>query len=76
MAPPTRASVAASTTNENRIARRENPSARRVPISRVRAATTAYMVFMAPKTAPIPMMMATKVARPRRIRASGPAWSS
>src|SRR5262249_22457392 len=30
-----------------------NPSARNVPISRVRAATSAYIVFMAPNTAPM-----------------------
>ncbi len=56
--------------------RREKPRARRVPISRVRAATIAYMVFMAPKTAPTPMTKATKVARLRRIVARAPACSS
>ena len=43
---------------------REKPSARRVPISRVRAATIAYIVFMAPNTAPMPMMMADERGQP------------
>ena len=62
--------------NDARIDRREKPRARSVPISRVRAATIAYMVFIAPKTAPIPMTKATKVARLRRIMARDPACSS
>ncbi len=49
-----------SVTNENRMLRREKPRARRVPISRVRAATIAYIVFMAPNTAPMPMTTETK----------------
>ena len=56
--------------------RREKPRARRVPISRVRAATMAYIVFMAPKTAPMPMTTETNTARPMRACAVGPAWSS
>ena len=43
----------ASITNDTRIERREKPIARSVPISRVRAETCAYMVFIAPKAAPI-----------------------
>ena len=62
MTPPTTARNTDSITNENRIARREKPSARSVPISRVRAATIAYIVFMAPNTAPMPMTTATKLA--------------
>ena len=76
MAPPTRARMTDSSTNENRMERREKPSARSVPISRVRAATIAYMVFMAPNTAPMPMITATNVASARSVLASGPAWSS
>ena len=56
--PPAMARITDSTTNENRMLARENPRARRVPISRVRAATIAYMVFTAPNTAPIPMVNA------------------
>ena len=38
--------------------------------------TLTLMVFTAPKTAPIPMTKATKVARLRRIVARDPACSS
>ena len=55
--------------------RRENPIARSVPISRVRAATMAYMVFIAPKTAPTPITTDTKVASASSAPATGPACS-
>ncbi len=55
------------------MARREKPSARSVTISRVRAATIAYIVFMVPKTAPTPMTRATKAARRLSVLAMGPA---
>ncbi len=73
--PPSRARTTDSITNEDRIEKREKPSARSVPISRVREATIAYMVFMAPNTAPTPMTKATKAARALRMVARGPAWS-
>ena len=44
---------------------RENPSARSVPISRVRYATAAYIVFMAPNIAPIDRMIVTNVPNTR-----------
>ena len=71
-----KASTTDSITNASRMLRREKPSARRVPISRVRAATIAYMVFMAPNTAPMPITTETKTARPMSALAVGPAWSS
>ena len=40
---------------------REKPSTRRVPISRARRDTAAYMVFMAAKLLPIAIMMETKM---------------
>jgi hypothetical protein len=64
-APPTMARTVDSTTNAVRMLTLENPSARSVPISRVRAATSAYIVFMAPSTAPMPITMATNTASPR-----------
>ena len=57
-------SLEASDKLSQEIASRENPSARSVPISRVRAATIAYMVFIAPKMAPTPITIATNPARP------------
>src|SRR5262245_20640415 len=51
--PPARHSISDSSTKERRIERREKPIARRVPISRVRAETCAYIVFIAPNEAPI-----------------------
>ena len=60
-----------------RIERREKPSARSVPISRVRDATIAYMVFIAPNTAPMPITKATKLREhPQDACDSGPACSS
>ena len=55
---------------------REKPSARSVPISRVRAATMPYIVFIAPNTAPMPMTTATKLARPMSAAEMVPAWLS
>src|SRR5439155_5764190 len=46
--PPSRPSVVDSTTKDARTTARENPRARIVAISRVRADTWAYIVFMAP----------------------------
>ena len=74
--PPTSARNADSIMNDARIEARENPSARSVPISRVRAATSAYIVFIAPKIAPMPMMMPTKIARTVRVPAVWPACPS
>ncbi len=75
-APPVRARITDSVTKEKRTLRREKPRARRVPISRVRAATIAYRVFMAPKTAPMAIVNDTKLTRKRRVLESPPAWSS
>src|SRR5689334_17978357 len=50
--PPTTARNVDSTTNENRIANLEKPSARNVPTSRFRCATAANIVFIAPSMAP------------------------
>ena len=61
--PPTRPSSSASPRNAVRIAAREKPSARRVPISAVRDATLAYIVIIAPMTAPIEKMMEIVVPR-------------
>ena len=47
-----------------------------MPISRVRAETMPYIVFIAPNTAPMPMTTATKPARPISARDTAPAWSS
>jgi len=44
-----------------RILPREKPSTRRVPISRARRATAAYMVFMAAKLLPMAMITQTKI---------------
>ena len=53
----------ASRTKETRIATLEKPyRPGSVPISRVRAATCAYIVFMAPKEAPIAVKMPTRMA--------------
>ena len=54
--PPIAPSSSASTRNATRIAVREKPSARSVPISAVREATLAYIVIIAPITAPIEKM--------------------
>ena len=61
--PPIRQRRRASTTNETRTARREKPIARRVPISRMRAETCAYIVFIAPKDAPMAVKTPTRIAR-------------
>ena len=52
-----------STRNESRIAAREKPIARKVPISAVRACTAAYSVLVAPNTAPIPASTASPTTR-------------
>ncbi len=71
--PPTSARNADSIMNELRIDVREKPSARSVPISRVRADTSAYIVFIAPNTAPMPMMTPTNSASAVRSLAVWPA---
>jgi len=73
--PPSRARTIDSRTKETMIETRPKPRARRVAISRVRADTAAYIVFMAPKQAPIAMTTPTK--RPRNlIGAAVEVWSS
>ena len=52
----------------------ENPRARRVAISRVRAATAVYMVLMAPKTAPMPMRNAMTPAMPVMMAVTAWVW--
>ena len=61
MAKPSPAVSSDSTRNETRIEPREKPIARSVPISAVRAWTAAYIVFVAPKTAPIPASTARPI---------------
>ncbi len=72
-APPASASSIDSMRNAVRMLARENPSARSVPISRVRAATMAFMVLTAPNTAPIPITTETNPARTRSAALTGPA---
>ena len=52
-----------STKKLKRIPPREKPSTRKVPTSRARRATAAYIVFIAAKQLPTAMMTATKVPR-------------
>ena len=61
--PPTNPSSSASPRNAIRMAAREKPSARNVPISFVREATLAYIVIMAPMIAP--MLKITEMVTPR-----------
>jgi hypothetical protein len=61
--PPSNPSSNASVRNAIRIAARENPTARNVPISLVREATLAYIVIIAPMMAPIEKM--TEMVVPR-----------
>ena len=62
--PPTMASATDSAMTETTTGPLENPSARRVAISRVRLATAVYMVLMAPNTAPMPIRNAMTEAMP------------
>ena len=55
--PPVIEIISDSVKNAKSIARRGNPKARRVPISRVRLDTEAYIVIIAPKIAPAPNMI-------------------
>src|SRR5262245_10504220 len=57
--PAASASASDSSKNDPSTAPGRKPSARSVPISVVRAATDAYIVFIAANTAPIPMITAT-----------------
>jgi hypothetical protein len=50
------------------------PMARSVAISRVRAATAAYIVLSAPNMAPIAMMIATVVPSMRMVRVRSSDW--
>jgi len=59
MMPAASASASDSSRNDPITAQGRKPSARSVPISVVRADTDAYIVFIAAKTAPIPMITAT-----------------
>src|SRR6185503_6360525 len=58
--PPSSPRHVDSSTNEIRTTVREKPRARRVAISRVRADTCAYIVFIAPNDAPMAMITATR----------------
>jgi hypothetical protein len=58
-AKPAVASMSDSDRKDTRIASREKPSARSVPISAVRLATAAYMVLSAPNVAPVAMTTAS-----------------
>src|SRR5450755_2624860 len=61
--PPMSPRSSDSPRNAVRMAARENPSARSVPISLVRLATLAYMVIIAPMMAPMEKM--TEIVVPR-----------
>src|SRR5262249_43020940 len=65
IAPAARARASDSNRKDPSTALGLNPSARRVPISVVRAETAAYIVFIAAKIAPTPMMIATTIPRAR-----------
>ncbi len=58
--PPTNEINKASITNEKTTDGPPKPSARMVAISRPRSETAEYIVFKAPKTAPMAMMPATR----------------
>ena len=60
--PPIRQSSAPSRRKEERTAPFVKPIARNVPISRVRAETCAYIVFIAPKAAPTAVKTPTRIA--------------
>ena len=75
-APATSAMHSDSTRNDTRMLVREKPRARSVAISRVRWATTAYMVFIAPNTAPTAITTATNSASASSAGPTSPAWSS
>jgi hypothetical protein len=61
--PPIPASNNDSASTDTTIAVAPNPSARKVAISRSRSLTAEYIVFSAPKTAPMAMMPPTTYAR-------------
>jgi len=65
--PPSSASNSVSAMIERITGDPRNPMARSVAISRVRAATAAYMVLSAPNTAPTAMMTPTTVPRIRMM---------
>ena len=69
MAPPAAASNMVSSNTETITGTRRNPRARKVAISRARAATAEYIVLSAPKTAPMAMMAPTVMPRIRAMRA-------
>ena len=58
------------------IERRLKPRARRVPISRARAATCAYIVFAAAKQAPIAISTANTLPRMMNWPDDVSDWSS
>src|SRR5450432_1443069 len=62
-APPTIESITASSKNDESTLRRENPSARNVPISRWRLATAPYIVIIPPIIAPAAKKIDTTVPR-------------
>ena len=74
--PPIKQSSSASRTKDSRTARRENPIARSVPISRERAATRAYIVFMAPSELPIAMQIASTHATTLIGAEASSCWSA
>ena len=63
MAPPMKEIKSASIKKEKTTAAPPKPRARMVAISRPRSATAEYMVFRAPKTAPMAMTEATSPPR-------------
>ncbi len=66
--------IAASARNENITLVGRNPRVRSTAISGPRAPTAAYIVFTAPKMAPIAMMLAMKIAAKLRICVSRTDW--
>jgi hypothetical protein len=69
--PPTTARSNPSSTNAINTALRAKPSARSVPTSLARFATTEYMVFMAAKIAPIPSLLQRQRPSLAGIRLAG-----
>ena len=76
ISPPISARNTDSNTNDTMIANGLKPSTSSVAISRVRDPTAAYMVFMAPNTAPTAMMIVMKMPSGRIARDSRPDCSS
>ena len=75
-AAPIRATPTDSSKKAIKILVRLKPSTRNVPISFVRRATLAYIVFMPANPAPTAMMKEIKTASPFNAPEAKPCWSS